>query len=278
MTAEWQVDFYRRPVRTDRGEVAWELVICNRESAVSVFVPQSQANSVWVAAQFRQATERLGWPERISVFRPQVVELLQAACNSIEDKAIALHPSRHTPELKAHLQARARQYPELAGYTGQSYDPLDVEPGPPQPLPETVRGDRWQFSTLARSDLEGFLERTIPFVGGVEVSQLRGLPAETSIPGLTMYGGRKSLLLARWCDRVQPYTLRYIPGQPDGMVLDAGLSDRWVLATFEDAEVASAAQKYEGRRHVSRGWHFLVVMPDDSGATVTGIWLLRDEM
>ncbi|MEO1134194.1 MAG: Tab2/Atab2 family RNA-binding protein, partial [Cyanobacteria bacterium J06639_1] len=68
MTAEWQVDFYRRPVRTDRGEVAWELVICDRDEAVSVFVPQSQANSVWVAVQFRQAAERFGWPERISVF------------------------------------------------------------------------------------------------------------------------------------------------------------------------------------------------------------------
>lgn len=275
VVAEWQVDFYRRPVRTDRGEVAWELVICERESAVSVFVPQSQANSTWVAAQFRQATERFGWPERILVFRPQVVELLQAACQSMEESPIVVRPTRHVPELKAHLQARSRHYPDLSGYTGQSYDPLDVEPAPPQPLPESVRGNRWQFSALTRENLEGFLERTIPFVGGVDVSQLKELPAETSIPGMTMYGGRRSLLLARWCDRAEPYALRYVPGDPDGMVLDAGLSDRWILATFADDEVAIAARKYEGRRQTSQGWHFVLVLPDDSGATATGIWVMQ---
>ncbi|MEO0852129.1 MAG: Tab2 family RNA-binding protein, partial [Cyanobacteria bacterium J06648_11] len=196
-------------------------------------------------------------------------------CKSIENKAIAFYPTRYTPELKAHL--RARDYSEISGYTGQSYDPLDVEPTPSQPLPEFVRGNRWQFSALTREDLEGFLERTIPFVGGLDVSRVKELSAETLIPGMTMFGGKRSLALARWCDRANPYALRYVSGDPDGMVLDAGLSDRWVLATFTDEDVAIAARKYETRRQASHGWHFLLVLPDDSGATVTGIWLLRAE-
>jgi hypothetical protein len=51
--------------------------------------------------------------------------------------------------------------------------------------------------------------------------------------------------------------------------------DRWILVTFEDAEVAQAAQVYEQRKQQSQGLHFLLVQPDDSGITYTGFWLLQ---
>ncbi|HEY9750428.1 MAG TPA: Tab2 family RNA-binding protein, partial [Allocoleopsis sp.] len=51
--------------------------------------------------------------------------------------------------------------------------------------------------------------------------------------------------------------------------------DRWVLATFEDAEVRAAAQAYEQRKQAAQGLHFLLVQPDDSGMTYSGFWLLQ---
>jgi hypothetical protein len=83
--------------------------------------------------------------------------------------------------------------------------------------------------------------------------------------------------LARWLQDSEPVALNYIAGAPDGLVLEAGLADRWIVATFEDQEVAAAAQTYEQRKQASKGLHFLLVQPDDSGMTYSGFWLLRKE-
>jgi hypothetical protein len=64
-------------------------------------------------------------------------------------------------------------------------------------------------------------------------------------------------------------------GEPDGLILEAGLCDRWVITTFNDADVARAGQQFERRKQASQGLHFLLVRPDDSGMTTTGLWLLQ---
>lgn len=71
--------------------------------------------------------------------------------------------------------------------------------------------------------------------------------------------------------------LNYVAGTPGGLVLEAGLVDRWIVATFEDEEVVAAAQTYEQRKKLSKGLHFLLVQPDDSGMTYSGFWLLRED-
>jgi hypothetical protein len=82
--------------------------------------------------------------------------------------------------------------------------------------------------------------------------------------------------LAQWLHQVHPAWLKYIPGEPDGLILEAGLVDRWILATFQDAEVAQAARTFEARKQASQGLHFMLVRPDDSGMTSTGLWLLQE--
>jgi RNA-binding protein Tab2/Atab2 len=90
-------------------------------------------------------------------------------------------------------------------------------------------------------------------------------------------GGRRSLPLARWLQDSQPVSLNHIAGAPDGLILEAGDLDRWIVATFEDPEVRSAAQVYEQRKQASQGLHFLLIQPDDSGMTYTGFWLLNPQ-
>jgi hypothetical protein len=58
-------------------------------------------------------------------------------------------------------------------------------------------------------------------------------------------------------------------------MLEAGLVDRWVLTTFSDPEVNTAAQSFQQRQQAALGLHFLLVQPDDSGMTYSGFWLLR---
>jgi hypothetical protein len=39
--------------------------------------------------------------------------------------------------------------------------------------------------------------------------------------------------------------------------------------------MAEAGRLFEQRKVASQGVHFLLVRPDDSGVTYTGLWLLR---
>lgn len=105
-----------------------------------------------------------------------------------------------------------------------------------------------------------------------------GLAATLPIPGVIIDGGRRSLALAFWLRDTQPIALKFIPGPINGLILEAGETDRWVLATFTDAEVTQSAQLFVERKYRSQGLHFLLVQPDNTGVTYSGFWLLQDHI
>jgi hypothetical protein len=260
----WQADFYRSPQRDATGVVLWELLICDatRSFEYEATCPQSQANSSWVASQIQQAAgEKL--PDVIQVFRPQSLNLIEQALQSL---GIPVEPTRRTFALKQWLCEK--QYP------------IAVDQPPPTPLPENLWGEEWRFATLVADEVqEAFSNRPIPILQMPEylLPIHLGLASTVPVPGVVIYGGRQSMRLARWLEQVRPVALNYIPGAPDGLVLEAGLVDRWIVATFEDEEVTAAAKLYSHRKQQSQGLHFLLVQPDDSGMTYTGFWLLREE-
>jgi RNA-binding protein Tab2/Atab2 len=274
----WQADFYRRPLKDNAGNTLWELVICNSTRSLTAFAlcPQAEANSVWLADQLKQVMgDRANSPEQIHVFRPQVVSLFNAACQPLE---ISVVPTRHTAALKQLLQEQVAYYCTLEGYTGQSYDPIALEQPAPVPVPEHLWGDRWRFAAISAGDLlPAFGDRPIPIreMPNFLLPMQLKLPSTTPIPGVVIDGGRQSMRLARWLQQEKPAFLNYIPGDPDGLILEAGLVDRWIVATFEDAEVKAAAQTFRGRQQANQGLHFLLVQPDDSGITYSGFWLLQ---
>ncbi|MER3432304.1 MAG: hypothetical protein C4288_02465 [Leptolyngbya sp. ERB_1_1] len=151
---------------------------------------------------------------------------------------------------------------------------------PPQPLPENLWGEQWRFASLRAGDLvDTIANRTIPIVEMPEalLPINLGIASTIQIPGVVIDGGRRSMQLARWLKASQPVSLDAIAGAPDGLILNAGEVDRWIVATFEDSEVRSAAQLFEQRKKESDRLHFLLVEPDDSGMTYTGFWLLRSQ-
>jgi hypothetical protein len=276
----WQADFYRRPLQNKAGQPLWELVICNSTGSflATAFCSQSQANSAWIADQLQQAADNAGQlPDRLQVFRPQSVHLIQAAAQSL---GMRVEPTRHTPVLKQYLRERAQQYPQMDGYTRQPYEPVELEKPPPAPLPEDLWGEQWRFAAIAAADFEpAFGDRLIPIrdVSAPLLPIHLGLPSTLSIPGVVIDGGKQSLRLAQWLQEARPVFLAAIPGAPAGLILEAGLVDRWVLATFTDPAVTAAAQTFRQRQQASQGLHFLLVQPDDSGMTYSGLWLLQVE-
>jgi hypothetical protein len=268
----WQADFYKHTLKDEQGKPIWELLICDSEKGLFYQAKclQAQANSDWLIAQLQQASqEKL--PDRLQVFRPQSISLLSAAAEKL---GIKIEATRRTQLLKIALREHNLD---------KHYDPIKLEKSPPQALPETLWGEDWRFASLSAKDLvDYFSDRPIPFVDIPDSLRPINLQIAStiSVPGVVVYGGRKSIYLARWIQENKPFFLNYIPtemGKSGGLVLETGLSDRWIIATFEDEEVALAAQNYEQRKQASKGLHFLVVQPDDSGMTYSGFWLLKED-
>ncbi|MBC7969281.1 MAG: Tab2/Atab2 family RNA-binding protein [Verrucomicrobia bacterium] len=276
----WELDFYRRPLQDEVGNPLWELLICapSENFRYTALCPQADASADWLLVQLQQLTDAgRSQPDRIDVFRPQTLNLLETVGKQL---GIAIEATRRTPILKRWLEEKARQYPTLAGSTGQAYNPLAIDQPPPVPLSETLWGDRWRFAALPAADLvDAFSDRPLPILDMPEslLPLKLGLASTTLIPGVVIDGGRQAMRLALWLQQAKPVSLSYISGAPDGLILEAGLVDRWILTTFEDAEVATAGQTFEQRKQLSQGLHFLLVQPDDSGMTYSGFWLLKPE-
>jgi hypothetical protein len=265
----WQADIFSRPQRNEQGETLWELVICAADGGWyhTAICVQKQVNSDWIADQIQLITEPLA--QSIQVFRPQSLGLIRAAAVRLGIDVVA---TRRTIALKQLLQQQAQSYNQ------SSYQPLAIESPPPLPIPDNLIGERWQFVTLTAGQLVAdFADRPIPIVSMPDylLPPHWGLGAKVAIPGVIIYGGKQSMRLARWIEETDPVSLNYLGDDPGGLVLDAGLADRWVMLTFNDAEVSQAAKLYEARKRLVHGLHFLLVTPDDSGVTNSGIWLLQ---
>jgi hypothetical protein len=273
----WQVDFYKSLRKNQEGQIIWELVICDPKGNLiyTAECPQFQANSDWLVEQLQQINqEKL--PNLIQVFRPQSLSLLTVAAGKLN---IKIEATRRTNALKQILQNRANQHK----ITGESYNPIKLEKPVPQPLPENIWGENWRFASLPAGQIIDFCQdRPIPIL---EIPEYLlpinlNIASPIPIPGVIIYGGRQSMKLAKWLEEAKPVSLNYVVtelGEAGGLVLESGLIDRWVINTFEDIEVAKAAQIYQARKQESKGLHFLLIQPDDSGMTYTGFWLLGEE-
>jgi hypothetical protein len=261
----WQADFYKTSLQDTQGQILWQLLICDEEKGLiqDVQCPQSLANANWLGEQLQRVAEGV-LPDSIQVFRPQSLSILSVAAQRLGVKVDA---TRRVALLKEELAKR-----------GESFK---VESPPPQPLPENLWGEEWRIGTILAGDLlETWRDRPIPFLSlpsFLDPLNL-GLASTVPIPGIVIYAGRRSMQLARWLEENKPVALNYVPavvGESGGLVLEALLCDRWIIATFEDAQFAEAAANFQQFKEESRGLHFLLVQPDDSGMTYTGFWLLQ---
>lgn len=270
----WQLDFYRRPLQNERGDQLWELLVCDRERtfAYIAFCSQAEVSSNWIIDQLQKMGRKL--PDIIQVFRPQTMNLLESTAEIL---GVKIEGTRRTKTLKKWLEERSIIYPQMPGYTGQNYNPIAIDKPPPLPLPDNLWGDQWRFASLPAGEVtEIMLDRPIPILVMPEdlLPLNLGLSSQAIIPGIVIDGGRKSRYLAQWLQEIKPVELNYIAGEPDGLVLETGLIDRWIIATFNDPEVTQAAKLYGERKKDTLGLHFLLVQPDDSGMTYSGFWLL----
>jgi RNA-binding protein Tab2/Atab2 len=151
---------------------------------------------------------------------------------------------------------------------------------PPQPLPENLWGDLWQFVSLSAEALELRLwERPIPVraASPFALPSQQTLGATVPIPGILINAGQQAMRLSRWLAERKPKQIAAVNLELGAIILTTAHNERWILATYQDAAVRDAGKTFEFRKTQSKGIHFLLIQPDDSGVTHTGLWILKDE-
>ena len=276
----WQADFYHLPSQLGEQQRQWELIICESSAFSSdnyleklIYTAQcssKDANAQWLEKQLLSAAKGQ-LPDQIQIFRPQALGLLTVAAEKL---GITVEATRNTEVLKqVSIQRYKNQFPD--------YNPLALDKPPPQALPENLWGDQWQIANIAAGQIvDLFGDRPIPICSlPEELFPINlGIASNIPVPGIVVYGGRKSIQIARWIEQQVPAFINYIPtevGKSGGFILETGLVDRWVFNTFESEQAARVAKDYEQKKQAAKGLHFLLIQPDDSGMTYTAFWLLK---
>ncbi len=281
--ADWELDYYSRPILEEDGKKRWELLICSSQLGTSeerafrwvLNCPASSVNSQWLKSALELALEAaadqgFAPPRKLRCWRASMRTMVQRAS---EQLGFELVPSRRCYALVEWLQERqATVYPQEEGYMA---GPLAPPPQPiqpvPVPLPEAARGDSWSWASLPLGALREAADWEASFGGLAPLSA--NLSDDLMVSGLRLFSSSRSLAIAGWLAGLEPVRLEVSAQQ---LVLEAGLEDRWLLGQLEQDEAAAALAAFQASREQACGVQFLAVQssPDQQG--FDGFWILRD--
>ena len=281
--ADWELDYYSRPILDPDGKKRWELLICSTPSPSSegpgfrfaLNCSASSVNSQWLKQSLEQAIEQAALegyapPRKLRCWRASMRTMVQRAA---EQLSLELVPSRRCYALVEWLQERQLSvYPAEEGYMA---GPLAPAPLPIQPLavplPEAARGDSWSWASLPLGALREAAEWDVSFAGLVPLEGAGG--DDVMVSGLRLFSASRSLAIAGWIAGLEPVRLEVSGRQ---LVLEAGLEDRWLLGTLADEEAEAAAQAFRAAREQAGGVQFLAVQSSENQSGFDGFWVLRD--
>jgi hypothetical protein len=281
--ADWEIDFYSRPILDTDGRKRWELLICSTPDAnatTSPFrwlrdCPADSVNSIWLRESIESALaaaseQGLAPPRRLRCWRGSMRAMVQRASDGLGMELVA---SRRCYALQDWLRQRERDvYPQQEGYLA---GPLAPALQPLRPLaialPEAARGDRWSWASLNAGALADASDWEAGFSGLLPLPE--GINPDTPVPGLRLFSQRRPLAIAGWLAGLEPVRLEI---EDDQLVLEAGLDDRWRLARLEAAEASAAQIAFAAAREQAGGLQFIAVQSDPDQPRFEGFWMLRD--
>ena len=288
--ADWEVDFYSRPVLEADGRKRWELLICATPEVVPAGAPASQppasfrfekrcsadsVNSQWLREAFAEALERSEReghpsPRRLRCWRGSMRAMVQRAAEAL---GLDVLPSRRCFTLLDWLGERERElYPSQEGYMA---GPLAPPPQPqrpvPLPWPEVARGDRWSWAMLPLSTLADASDWSMGFAELLPIPE--HLSPQAGVPGIRLFSRQRALAIAGWLAGLEPVRFEVEQGQ---LVLEAGLDDRWRLAKLADDEASATIEAFARARLEAGGLQFLAVQNAEADTHFEGFWMLRD--
>jgi RNA-binding protein Tab2/Atab2 len=282
MTEVWEIDFYSRPILDEQGKKLWEVLICNAERTFEFarYCAGSEANARWLQTALEEAIA--AWqaqfdlsatarPEKMRFFRRPMTAIIMRAC---EGAGIPAQQSRRTYAMVQWLQERSQSvYPEHPGYQPNMAPPPKFEAAPALPLPDALVGDGWSFVSLKFADLAEMNQWDITFRDGIPLELLK-LDPDTAVPGLVIFS-RRAVPLAGWMSGLEVASLFYDTNPIPRLLLETGLSDRWVVAPLGKADLQKEAVDFEQAKQVAQQVHFLAVQTGPKEEAFAGFWLLQ---
>lgn len=287
--ADWEVDFYSRPVLEADGRKRWELLVCDTPAVGSVegAVPRpapfrfekrcsaDTVNSQWLRDALAEALEQARQqgqipPRRLRCWRGSMRAMVQRAADAL---GLEVLPSRRCFTLIDWLAERERDlYPAELGYMA---GPLAPPPQPqrpvPLPWPEVARGDNWAWAMLAADSLQEATDWSIGFGALLPIPQ--DLAPQAGVPGIRLFSRQRALAVAGWLAGLEPVRLEVDQGQ---LVLEAGLDDRWRLANLSEREATATREALARARQEAGGLQFLSVQTAEADSHFEGFWMMRD--
>jgi RNA-binding protein Tab2/Atab2 len=282
MTETWEMDFYSRPILDDQGKKLWEILICNasRTFEFSRFCAGSEANARWLQDTLSEAIA--AWqelfdlapdkkPEKIRFFRRPMTAIITRACEAL---GIPSQQSRRAFALVQWFQERSQTvYPKHPGFQPLMPPPPAFEPMIAQQLPDALKGDGWSFVSLSLDALTEMNEWDVTFRESIPLEVL-ALPPETIIPGLVIFS-KRAVPLAGWMSGLEIAALDVETTPVPRLLLETGLSDRWILTPLNKAELQAEAAQFATAKEAAQNVHFLAIQSGPQDESFAGFWLLQ---
>ncbi len=280
--ADWELDFYSRPIIEPDGKKRWELLITSTEeiSRENQFrwvkiCPAGEVNSLWLGDALLEAIEEAknqGWeaPLRIRSWRASMKTMVKKAAEKVGVDIVA---SRRTYSLLDWLAEReANLYPTQKGYmAGPIAPPAARIVNQAVPLPEAVRGDAWSFASLPLVALKEAEEWPMEFSGLIPIKNITD--ESIPIPGLRLFSKSRALALAGWLGGLEPVKL-VVEGRQ--LLLEAGQEDRWLVTDMSEAAAENAKKAFSNSYNKANGLQFISIQTTPEEQRFTGFWMLRD--
>ena len=281
--ADWEIDFYSRPVIEADGKKRWELLIASTQNLAGdepfrweKKCPANEVNSIWLSAALKEAVsdaQSQGWrtPKTLRCWRASMKTMIKKAADKLGLDVIA---SRRTYALLEWIDERERTlYPKQEGYISGPLSPVTspVVLNQAIPLPETVRGDAWSFASIPLGMLREADLWPIEFSGLLTVGVTKN--ENIAVPGLRLFSKRRALALAGWLGGLEPVKLAIEGNQ---LLLEAGQDDRWLVTDLTNESAKEAKQSLLNSKEKANGLQFISVQTTPEEERFTGFWMLRD--
>ena len=282
-TADWELDFYSRPILEPDGRKRWELLITTTPPAegdpqpfrFAKCCPSGEVNSLWLSGALREAIEAAeadgrGRPQRLRCWRSSMRTMVQRAATELELEMIA---SRRTYALLEWLMEREKEvYPQEEGFmAGPLAPPPAPVPTPPVPLPEAVQGDAWSWDCLPVGLLRDANDWPMDFNGLIPLPD--GLEDDALVPGLRLFSRSRALAVAGWLGGLEPVRLMLDDRQ---LVLEAGQDDRWLVSDLDPTAAVDVNAALNRALEQSQGLQFIAVQTNPEAQSFAGFWMMRD--
>ena len=280
--ADWEIDFYSRPIIDENGKKRWELLITSTNNFKDTktfkwekICPASSVNSIWLKDALEEAIDEAssqGWdkPSVMRCWRSSMKTMIKRAADQI---GIELISSRRTYSLLEWLIYRERNlYPQQKGYTGVNLaPPSNPITNQAIPLPEEVRGDSWSFASLSINALREADEWEIEFSNLIPIKE--SISENISIPGIRLFSPKRSLALSAWLGGLEPVKLSIEGTQ---IILEAGQADRWLVTDIKEEAKNAVKNSFLNTKQNADGLQFISVQKSSEQNSLDGFWMLRD--